>query len=69
MAIALASVVWLNGRPQNTATAGVSDALTEVTAYRQDGIIEKAVPGVDVIVQQESRYYVYPSATAAADFT
>ena len=38
MAKTLEDLTWLKGRPQSTATAGVSAALTEVAAFRQNGI-------------------------------
>ena len=69
MAKHLNDLTWLFGRAQAAVTAGVSDALTETTAFRQDGILERAKPAEDVIVSMEGRLYVYPAATATAMFT
>lgn len=68
MAKALADMTWLHGRAQTTATAGVSAALTEVTGFRQNGILERAQPG-DVIVKQGDLLYVVPKAVADVDYT
>lgn len=68
MAKSLEDVTWQRGRPQITATAEVSDALDEVTAYRQFGQVTRAQPEVDVIVKLGDLFYVYPAATAALDF-
>lgn len=69
MAKTLEDLTWLKGRPQSTATAEVSAALTEVAAFRQNGIVERAEPAAEVIVKLGDLFYVYPAATAATMFS
>ncbi len=66
---ALDDLTWLKGRAQSTATASVSSACTEVTAYRQGGRLYRAQPTEFIVQMGAVNYYVYTAASRAAMFS